>query len=286
MANSNSTRTSPATSESWLWRPSSLLAILVTSICIMIPAVILFGRVQGTEFCPQTFELRRYSFFRLPFTDLQVTPVSRDYRTSGFIAQLRSDAYVSRLSSGTRWDVVEVYDGGQHNSGMADVLVSYLEPGPDRVSTVWSTWSDDHPHLAQRFWPIVQRAVIANGYALLPALFDFAARTEETADDTKLAEFSAELQRVLVAEATGLARDTAAAGERTEARRLYELVLAHGETPAARTEYAALGGVATVGELQAEVEKVPLVVPGPGKSETDPADSSEAAEVVSPESFE
>ena len=275
----------------WL-SPMALLTVLGVAVCGSLAATVLFGRVEGTEFSPQTFELRDYTFFRAPMTDWQITPVVRDRRTTGFILSLRTNGYVRLLTSAARWDVVEVSDGGGGGTGMAQVLLDYLEPGPDRNSSRWSKWTDDCPELAKRFWPIVQQAVCAHAYAALPALFSVASAREETDDRALLDAFSAELQRVLLAEVSALARDAAAAGKRSEAIGMYELVLGHpslgqqhnapnldahdlglgnlgssnlGSKPGSpsaaeiRAAYEALGGKRSTAELQQAVAEMPLV---------------------------
>src|SRR5262245_57047599 len=66
----------PSTGTRWpRWVPIagwSVLAILGVTLLVFVVTVT-FGAVHGTEFCPQTFERRSYSYYELPLLHIQMT---------------------------------------------------------------------------------------------------------------------------------------------------------------------------------------------------------------------
>src|SRR5262245_44901240 len=50
----------------------SILGALGATLLVFL-ATVTFGAVHGTEFCPQTFERRSYSYYELPLVHIQMT---------------------------------------------------------------------------------------------------------------------------------------------------------------------------------------------------------------------
>ena len=48
------------------------MGVLASALMVFI-ATLTFGAVHGTEFCPQTFERRSYSYYELPLLHIQMT---------------------------------------------------------------------------------------------------------------------------------------------------------------------------------------------------------------------
>src|SRR5438309_6102076 len=66
-----------------------------------------FGAVHGTEFCPQTFERRSYSYYELPILRIQVTGERHEDVTGATEVVLTSKNYITAPASGRKdWHVL------------------------------------------------------------------------------------------------------------------------------------------------------------------------------------
>ena len=146
-----------------------------------------------SEFAPDTFEHREYSYFELPIVRLQVTPVWRTSGRSGIEQAIVDRQFVVPSNPPARWDLLRAYRRGQvWREGDAQILANYLD-AEGESSQHWLEWSDREPKLAAVLWPEVAKAARADLYILVPDLFELAAHRS---DPTKLkADLHARLAR-------------------------------------------------------------------------------------------
>lgn len=188
----------------WLVRSLTAVVILAGVALVTGIATLMFGRVTGTEFAPDSFEHREYSYYELPIVRLKITPVWRTTSRSDFEQKLVNDGSVVPVNPPARWDLVRAFRRGQiWREGDAQILQEYLAPyGPS--SQYWTQWSDREPKLAAVLWPEVAKAARADLYILVPDLFEIAATSSDpgklTADlNARLARRYEELAEVEMA---------------------------------------------------------------------------------------
>jgi hypothetical protein len=156
------------------------------SALIVFVATAIFGAVQGTEFCPQTFERRSYSHFELPIIGVQVTGERHEDLTGTTELCLTSNNYITPPAGGKQdWHVLVGSRGTRlRRPGDAGILLQYLDAteGKEKDSTYrWAEWSENHASLAKVFWPAVQRLAIHELYVFMPDLFDLAKTIDDPA---------------------------------------------------------------------------------------------------------
>src|SRR5258705_13252513 len=158
----------------------SLLGLLGATLLVFIVTVT-FGAVHGTEFCPQTFERRSYSYYELPIVRIQVAGERHEDLTGDTEKSVTTQKYISPPASGKQdWHVLVGSRGTRlRRPGDAGILLQYLDATDSDNYHRWLEWSNDHKPLAQVFWPAVQQLAIHELYVYVPDLFDLA----KTIDD-------------------------------------------------------------------------------------------------------
>jgi hypothetical protein len=178
------------------WWVKILIACLAALIigCILIGVTAIFGRVTGTEFSPQTFDRRTYSYWQLPLVRIQITQVTRVVSTGALENHLMSNAYIPATPNQiTAWDLVKKSVGtGGESVNDPQILLDYLDLEDAGGYQVWLRWSEDHPDYAQVFWPVIARLVRGNLYLYLPEFFRIARAADgdaqSLADELQAAE--------------------------------------------------------------------------------------------------
>jgi len=144
--------------------------------------VYFLGQVQGREFAPSHFEIRRFSFTEIPLLRLQITPINRVSETSGLQSYLSTSSLISRPGGQpTDWHIVELSRfGGGSTPADAKLLTDFLDAGTLRLSTQrhsqwhWHQWSLQNPKHAAVLWPVVQKLAQRELYVLIPSVFQIA----------------------------------------------------------------------------------------------------------------
>ena len=167
---------------------AALLFLLVTY------AIYYFSSfVTGTELNTRTWDLRKFSFRRDPFTNYQLSGIthSSSYSTdpwTSYPTKLRCEVdplirkhLLNATNVVERWDLVSM-DGNQVSSGDANILVNLLHTRDFKYDNFWSTWTADHPAKAAILWPAAQKLVSLDLYAKLPTLLE-TALLESTEDE-------------------------------------------------------------------------------------------------------
>ena len=183
--------------------------LLSFAVCLGTAIIVgLFGRVEGEEFCPQRFTVRRFRYYQIPFLHLQVAPVtfSPSSRGNGPLSTyLRTKKMLSSSGSKVRWDIVYLGEVSLDSSrGDAEILIQYLEQ-PGAIGTKsWLDWTKDpeHEEVGRFLWPLISKMAEDHLYILMPDVFDWArAATDRDAFVARVrSKLPARIQRLADAE--------------------------------------------------------------------------------------
>ena len=154
--------------------PYLVFALIVCAVLILV--TLIFGQVTGEEFCPNTFEQRRFHYFQIPILRTQVTGMKRKDMALGMASTVEDHASnVDSAATVKNWDLVSSKRvSAQQWLGDAKILCDLLTIRGKKGGYLWQTWSEKYPHLADRFWPIVADTAQAGSYILMPDLFELA----------------------------------------------------------------------------------------------------------------
>jgi len=105
-----------------------LLALAVL-VLLILPPIVLFGGVFGTEFNPDTFERRSFAFYEMPWIGIQMTSINR-HDNSGLVEEhVRAQKYVvPQPVEPERWSLIKLErSSGNTMTGDANLLTQYLD---------------------------------------------------------------------------------------------------------------------------------------------------------------
>jgi hypothetical protein len=157
------------------------LAALAATLLVWV-VTLWFGGVHGTEFSPQTFERRSYSFYELPLVGVQVTAIRHDDLTGVAETFITSSNYVTVPPAGSPqdWHIIVGSRGTKlFRKGDASILMEYLDAKDSEEYHRWVKWSEDNPKLAKVFWPAVQQLAKHELYIFIPDLFTQAKQADD-----------------------------------------------------------------------------------------------------------
>lgn len=144
-----------------------VLAVVIVGIGASIPTTYL-----GSEFCPQTFELRTFTYSKTWFGPYGMNRAAATNVGGSSISQ-----HLQPAVGLVRWDLVSGGSVGMFKDSDSRILVQYLEA----KNSSWdlSKWSDEHPDVAAKLWPKVQWLATQNLYFAIPELI----RSAQSKDD-------------------------------------------------------------------------------------------------------
>lgn len=159
---------------------SRLLIIGLGLLFVGLILVLAFGSVEGRQISPQTFQMRDYEYFRIPWSGIQITPVKYNRISNALVSFLTAEGYLAGHNEATRWDEV-VYRGAgvPLRRGRAWVLAATLEMQTPDGDYGWLAWTEEHPEQAPILWRNVARAARDRVYFVIPDLMS-AAKMAET----------------------------------------------------------------------------------------------------------
>ena len=188
-------------------------------------------KVTGTEFNPKSWEIRRFSFHRDPFTNYQLSGITHSEYSGGiWIAgagglvgtpdpTVRKHLLPPSYPSDSRWDLVTL-DGIGKEPGAASILVDVAMAMDADYQEIWTDWSTDHPKLAKILWPNAQLLALIDAYDGIPDLFQLASRKP---DNTEFQDKADQLVRKF---ALDRCRELFEQGKESEAESVAKVVLA------------------------------------------------------------
>lgn len=183
MSTSDSTRTSRRRrrSNKPLILVCGILATLLVGIVVFIK-----GSVSGTEFSPNHFQTRDFSFYEIPILSVQITPVSRKNTTGKTASHLRTSSLITapRGKQPDDWQLVSISRGPSSTPAHAALLTQALELQNEN-GFFWIEWNKANPNRAAVLWPVIQRLARRELYVLIPELMELA-RSLSGDDDGEL----------------------------------------------------------------------------------------------------
>ena len=196
----------------------------VIALILVVIFVTVFGRVSGEEFSPEAFARRRYRFYRLPFTAIQILPTRHDDASNVLEKRIASDLSVVPGGHPTaRWDLVTSSRPGYSTyEGDAKILTDLLSLRDKNGDLIWNRWSSQNQELADILWPVISDVARARLYVLVPDILD-AARSASAPE--RLRE---EIQLLIGQESFRIARRLQENDQHELAIRALDLVVAHG----------------------------------------------------------
>ena len=199
----------------------------VVGLILLVLFVSIFGYVRGEEFSPEAFARREYSFYRIPFTSIQIRP-TRHRSTSNFLERrIASDLKVVSTGHPTaKWDIVHSRQAQwEPYEGDAKILSDYLSLRNADGDLIWNIWTNEHQELADILWPTIADVAKARLYVLIPDILDIAANPV-TPDQLKN-----DLQALIEREALEIAAKLQENEQHEFAIRAFDLALLYGQNP-------------------------------------------------------
>jgi hypothetical protein len=146
-----------------------LVGLIVAGVigCMGVPSFFGSMSISGSEFCPQLFQSRHFSYMRLPGTKVLLSKT-----TLTPAASANSKDVLQYLVAGTQtdWQPYTVNQAGRGQELGPKVLVDHLESMDSNGSNRWNVWSAKNPSQAALLWPLVQDAAILELYFCVPEM--------------------------------------------------------------------------------------------------------------------
>jgi len=187
--------------RSWVtWFSSVRILVIVFSVLAFGISLFIYFQathVTGRELNARTWEIRRFSFRRDPFSNMQLTGIKHSAPNSARMWAANTAETVDVLDplirahlsvdkgTANRWDLVNIR-GLRSFDGDARILVNLLRASDSQYGLYWEVWTKDEPTKAAMLWPAVQHLVGFGLYTRLPSLFEVAAN-KSTNDQFKSA---------------------------------------------------------------------------------------------------
>lgn len=169
--------------------------ISIVTFAFFVLSIVIFGQVNGEEFSPQRFTMRRFHYVQIPFLRWQVWPVTFTKVTGADDAlanHIRRTTRTNNLMSNvratpTRWDIISMEQvGAQTYRGDASILTNYLrQPGAKGMET-WLDWSKANPGLAAELWGVVAQLAQKDLYPIIPEVLEAARRLDASGFRTQI----------------------------------------------------------------------------------------------------
>lgn len=186
--------------------------------------VFFFGQVEGREFAPSHFEIRRFSFIEIPLLRLQITPIRRFSESSVLQSYLNTSSLITRPpGQPTAWHLVELSRFGVPTQPAdAKLLTDFLKipysgfamrrGAAAQSDLYWHQWSIGHPEHAAVLWPQIQKLAERELYLLIPDVFQIADAAVADATAQSVAAMRTRLRAFLIESYASLIDDMRAAG--------------------------------------------------------------------------
>lgn len=156
----------------------SVTTILIVVTGLLSACIYLFVGTQiiGKEFSPQTFQVRTFTYRRLPGTTFRLSATKLTNPAS--LVDKPVLQHLTAPTSNPRWDIIDVSEGAAFEERPPAILYKLLEARGANSDRHWNEWSAAHPELAKVFWPIIQKQALEKRYPIVPELCDIAMDSE------------------------------------------------------------------------------------------------------------
>lgn len=210
------------------------------------------SKYSGTEFCPDTFSMRTFSYRKMPFTGWVISGIQYNDNKNFVGETLVADKWIMATPE-KQWDLVSesasLFSAGVSDQCDARFLINDLsqyeyDQATSSSKSRWLGWSDKHDACAGVFWPRIAKLARLKMYLAIPELMEFARHNAVQDDDPKadkqaikqeVAEFSTELDRQSAAALVRFAEVDEANGNKSRALARYRAAAKIDNHPAAIT---------------------------------------------------
>ena len=185
---------------------SSLLLIFLGLVVTSLALVIALGAVRGKQISPQTFKMRLYEYYRIPWSAIQITPVKYTQIPNDLVSFLADGGYLPSVPGPLRWDEVSYRAvGAGSQRGRAWVLASFLEMEDVARANWWLEWTKQHPERAKVLWKYVAQAAAERVYFIVPELMA-AAKDRSRGIESLTDDLQGSLKRAYIQQIAGSKR--------------------------------------------------------------------------------
>lgn len=143
--------------------------------------------IHGEEFCPQLFQKRGFSYWRIPGTKFRV---SRTTLTPGVSPSSKDILQHLPASSQIDWHLSSAHQGVYSKEFGPKILIDFLQCNNADGVNLWDAWSFRNPTKAKLLWPLVQQVAVKEMYFCIPELLGISDATSD------LNEFDKNLRKI------------------------------------------------------------------------------------------
>lgn len=180
----------------------SKLKLIVTALiigAIMLPISLLLmyglGQTEGTEFSPDDFSRRSFSYNQTPWLDWVIIKKSYHDSTTALEENLVQDGLILPVIETTKnWHLISDSGSGvplEPAECDARFLTEFLDLTNEDGDNFWTQWNEQFPLTAKVFWPRIADLARDEMYLEIPTIMQWAMDVES--DDEP--DFSTELDR-------------------------------------------------------------------------------------------
>lgn len=150
---------------------AGILFLLAIALCSLL-SLLYVGTIKGTEFSPNTFQSRSFSYLRIPGTRSRLGPTTLG--PSSPTTELEILKHLTRQSGPDTWHPIAILNSNLTPKYPAALLVESLSRKSPEGNSIWAAWSANHPNLASTLWPFIQWMALNNIYLEIPNILEFA----------------------------------------------------------------------------------------------------------------
>lgn len=155
-----------------------LIALAVVGLLIAWGAFMSWASIQGTEFSPNSFQMRNFSYSRVPGTRLRLGATRLGAPWS--VASTDVLKHLPIVTAPQQWHISRISNSQEPAFG-AEILVEALQQRNADGNDFWGKWSFDNPKLAAILWPLVQQVAIHELYECIPEILEIAESSSDPA---------------------------------------------------------------------------------------------------------
>lgn len=141
------------------------------------------GTINGTEFSPNTFQSRYFSYLRIPGTMSRLGPTTLGPTVP--TTELEILRHLTRQNESDTWHPIAILNSNVAPKYPAALLVESLARKSPEGNSIWAAWSTKNPELASTLWPFIQSMALNNIYLEIPSILEFAENYSGPVEDFK-----------------------------------------------------------------------------------------------------